>query len=139
MNRDRGERIFHFIRGRANAANARTGDPVRSFGNNGYIDLRENLGVDPRGVALQMTIPGAVYKNLLILGRRVNESYGSFPGHVRAFNAVTGELEWTFHTIPQAGEFGHDSWSDFWRWQCMGRRHGRRRAWLGIRRHRGRH
>ncbi len=106
-----GERIFHFVRDRAYAVDARSGELIRSFGNGGYIDLRENLGVDPAGVALQMTTPGAVYKNLLILGSRVNETYGSSPGHIRAYDAVTGKMEWVFHTIPQPGEFGHDTWS----------------------------
>ena len=124
---DQGERIFHFVRDRAYAVNARTGELIRSFGNNGYIDLREHLGVDPREVALQMTTPGAVYKDLLILGCRVNETYGSSPGHVRAFNAVTGELEWIFHTIPQPGEFGHDTWS----WP-EGETLGGGNAWGGV-------
>ena len=124
---EQGERIFHFVRDRAYAVNARTGELVRSFGNDGYIDLREHLGVDPQGVALQMTTPGAVYKNLLILGCRVNETYGSSPGHVRAFNAETGELEWIFHTIPQPGEFGHDTWS----WP-EGETFGGGNAWGGV-------
>ena len=41
---------------------------------------QENLGVDPARVGLEMTSPGAVYKNFLILGSRVNESYDSSPG-----------------------------------------------------------
>ena len=74
-----------------------------------------------------MTTPGAVYKNLLVPGCRVNETYGSSPGHVRAFNAQTGELEWIFHTIPQPGEFGHDtlSWPDG---ECFGGGN----AWAGV-------
>ena len=106
-----GERIFHFVRDRAYAIDARSGDLIPSFGDGGFIDLRENLGVDAKSVALQMTTPGAVYENLLILGCRVNESYGSSPGPIRAFDAVTGELKWTFHTVPRPGEFGHDTWS----------------------------
>ena len=124
---DQGERIFHFVRDRAYAVDAGTGELIRSFGIGGYIDLREHLGVDPRGVALQMTTPGAVYKNLLILGCRVNETYGSSPGHVRAFNAVSGELEWIFHTIPQPGEFGRDTWS----WP-EGETFGGGNAWGGV-------
>ena len=53
-----------------------------------------------------MTSPGAVYKNFLILGSRVNESYDAAPGHIRAYDTVTGQLKWTFHTIPRAGEAG---------------------------------
>ena len=122
-----GERVFHFVRDRAYAIDARSGELIRSFGRGGYIDLRENLGVDPRAAALQMTTPGAVYKNLLILGCRVNESYGSSPGPIRAFNAVTGELEWAFHTIPRPGEPGHDTWS----WP-EGETFGGGNAWSGV-------
>ncbi len=122
-----GERVFHFVRDRAYAIDARSGELIRSFGSGGYIDLRENLGVDPRAAALQMTTPGGIYKNLLILGCRVNESYGSSPGPIRAFNAVTGELEWAFHTIPRPGELGHDTWS----WP-EGETFGGGNAWSGV-------
>src|ERR1700738_2104336 len=105
-----GERVFDFVRDRVYAIDAKTGQLIQSFGNGGYIDLRENLGVDPKGVELEMTTPGAVYKNLLILGSRVNETYGSSPGHIRAYDTVTGQLKWIFHTIPQQGEFGPDTW-----------------------------
>ena len=122
-----GERIFHYVRDRAYAIDARTGKLIRTFGSGGYIDLREHLGVDPQGVALQMTTPGAVYGNLLILGCRVNETYGSSPGPIRAFDAVTGKLEWAFHTIPRTGEFGHDTWS----WP-EGESFGGGNAWGGV-------
>lgn len=94
-------RIFHFVKDRAYALDAKSGELITSFGTSGFIDLRENLGVDPAGVSLEMTSPGAVFKNLLILGSRVNESYDASPGHIRGFDAVTGQLKWTFHTIPQ--------------------------------------
>ena len=122
-----GERIFHFVRDRVYAIDARTGELITSFGNGGYIDLRENLGVDPATVVLEMTSPGAVYQNLLILGSRVNESYDASPGHIRAYDAVTGQLRWIFHTIPRAGEFGHDTWT----W-VEGERYGGANAWGGI-------
>ena len=124
---EEGERIFHYVRDRAYALDAKTGELIRSFGTGGFIDLRENLGVPPTGVALQMTTPGAVYEDLLILGSRVNESYGSSPGHIRAFNAVTGDLEWRFHTIPTEREVGHDTWS----WP-EGETFGGANAWGGI-------
>ena len=57
-----------------------------------------------------MTSPGAVYKNLLIVGSRVNETYGSSPGHIRAYDTITGQLKWIFHTIPQAGQPGYETW-----------------------------
>jgi quinoprotein glucose dehydrogenase len=122
-----GERIFHFVRDRAYAIDAKTGQLIRSFGTGGYIDLRQNLGVDPAGVVVEMTSPGAVYKNLLILGSRVNESYGSSPGHIRAYDTVTGQLKWIFHTIPQRGQFGYDTWN----WP-EGETFGGANAWGGV-------
>ena len=122
-----GERIFHFVRDRAYAIDAGTGALITSFGNNGYIDLRQNLGVDPATVGLEMTSPGAVFENLLILGSRVNESYDASPGHIRAYDTVTGQLRWIFHTIPQRGEFGHETWRF-----VEGERYGGANAWGGI-------
>src|SRR5260370_9871360 len=74
-----------------------------------------------------MTTPGAVYKNLLILGSLVNETCGASPGHIRAYDTVTGQLKWVFHTIPQPGEFGHDTWA----WPA-GETFGGANAWGGI-------
>ena len=122
-----GARIFHFVRDRVYALDARTGALIRSFGTGGFIDLRQGLGVDPKTVSLEMTSPGAIYRNLLVLGSRVNESYDAAPGHVRAFDTVTGRLVWIFHTIPQKGEFGHDSW----KW-VEGENYGGANAWGGI-------
>jgi quinoprotein glucose dehydrogenase len=122
-----GERIFHFVRDRAYAIDAVTGQLITSFGTNGYIDLRQNLGVDPATVALEMTNPGAVFENLLILGSRVNESYDASPGHIRAYDTVTGQMKWIFHTIPQRGEFGHETWQFI-----EGERYGGANAWGGI-------
>ena len=122
-----GERIFHFVRDRVYAIDAGTGALITSFGNNGYIDLRQNLGVDPATVGLEMTSPGAVFENFLILGSRVNESYDASPGHIRAYDTVTGQLRWIFHTIPQRGEFGHETWQF-----VDGERYGGANAWGGI-------
>ena len=83
--------------------------------------------MDPATVGLEMTSPGAVYKNLLIVGSRVNESYDASPGHIRAYDTVTGQLKWMFHTIPRAGDVGHDTW----KW-VKGETYGGANAWGGI-------
>ena len=44
------------------------------------------------------------------MGTRVGEGPGSSPGHIRAYDVLTGAIIWTFHTIPQPGEFGYDTW-----------------------------
>jgi quinoprotein glucose dehydrogenase len=103
----------HFLQ----AIDARTGEPVLSFGTNGRVDLRQGLGRDPSTLSLvQSMTPGRVFENLLILGSATNQGYGSGPGDIRAFDVRTGKLVWTFHTIPHPGEFGYDTWpKDAWK------------------------
>ena len=105
-----GKRIFHYVNDRLYALDAKTGELIKSFGEGGFIDLKKNLGVDPATASIEVTTPGIVYKNFLIVTSRVPEEYNSTPGHVRAFDAVTGEFKWVFQTIPQKGEFGYDTW-----------------------------
>lgn len=110
------ERIFSGSGPFLYALNAKTGERITSFGTSGRIDLREGLGREPEEAEIIITSPGAVYGELIILGANVSESPGAAPGHIRAFDVRTGELAWIFHTIPQPGEFGHDTWeADSWR------------------------
>ncbi|MEZ5503417.1 MAG: PQQ-binding-like beta-propeller repeat protein [Halioglobus sp.] len=92
------------------ALNARTGRPIPSFGDAGKVDLHEGLPAHFADAAVVATSPGSVYQNLLLIGSRVNEFKGAAPGHIRAFDIVTGKLRWVFHTIPEAGQYGADSW-----------------------------
>lgn len=115
---DRSERRLlyaadHFLR----ALDARTGEPIASFGKDGRVNLKEGLGRDPESLSLvQSHSPGRVFEDLLILGSATNEGYGSAPGDIRAFDVRTGEVVWTFHTIPHPGEFGYDTWpKDAWK------------------------
>ena len=97
------------------AVDAATGSLVESFGDDGRVDLREGLGRDPERLLVGMNTPGAVFEDLLIVGARVNEGPGAAPGHVRAFDARTGAVVWTFRTIPQPGELGYETWPpDAW-------------------------
>jgi glucose dehydrogenase len=116
--RDRSDRRLLYSSNHAlHALNARTGELIRSFGNNGSVDLKEGLGRDPRALRLvQSTTPGRVFENLLIVGSATNEGYTSGPGDLRAFDVRTGRLVWTFHTIPHPGEYGYDTWPpDAWK------------------------
>ena len=89
------------------ALDARTGKLVPGFGQGGRVDLRAGLGRDTTGLSVLSTTPGAIYRDLLILGTRVHEGPGpSAPGHVRAYDARTGAIRWTFHTDPEAGRAG---------------------------------
>jgi quinoprotein glucose dehydrogenase len=92
------------------AIDARTGKSILSFGKNGLVDLKDGLGREPAGVRAQSSTPGKIFENLILLGSAVGEGYLSAPGHLRAYDVVTGALVWTFHTIPQPGEFGYDTW-----------------------------
>ena len=92
------------------AIDAGSGKLIESFGKNGSIDLRENLGRDPEKIPIVVTTPGVIYGNIYIIGCRTSESPGAAPGHIRAYDVLSGELRWTFHTIPQPGEFGYDTW-----------------------------
>ncbi len=110
------------------ALDARTGKLVGGFGNGGRVDLREGLGRDPAGLFVLSTTPGAIYRDLLILGTRVHEGPGpSSPGHVRAYDVRSGAIRWTFRTIPQPGEPGHETWPPE-AWQTAGGAN----AWSGI-------
>ncbi len=104
------ERLFVAVDQFLYALNARTGKPVPQFGEHGHIDLRSDLGRDPRAQSVRLTSPGVAYKDLIIIGGRVSESQGASPGDVRAYDARSGRLRWSFHTIPYAGEFGADTW-----------------------------
>jgi quinoprotein glucose dehydrogenase len=79
------------------------------------VDLREGLGRDVKDISISATSPGIVYKDLLILGSIVNETLPSAPGDIRAYDARTGKIRWTFHTLPHPGEFGYETWpKDAW-------------------------
>jgi len=95
--------------------NADTGKPVESFGENGRIDLRENLGVPPATASIALTSPAVVYKDLFIVGGRNPETLPAPPGDIRAYDVRSGKLRWSFHTIPRQGEYGVETWpKDAW-------------------------
>lgn len=98
------------------AVHAGTGALVKTFGEEGRVDLRIGLGRNPDELQVDATSPGAIYQDLLIIGSRVGETPDAAPGHIRAFNIRTGKLAWVFHTIPHPGEYGYETWSkDSWR------------------------
>ena len=103
-------RIFAGVMNFLYALDAATGKPIASFGQDGRIDLRQNLGREPEKQSIALTSPGVVYKDLIIMGGRNPETLPAPPGDVRAYDVRTGKLRWSFHTIPHDGEFGHDTW-----------------------------
>src|SRR4029077_19408516 len=94
-----------------------TGKPIPEFGEGGRVDLRKNLGREPaEEQAIFLTSPVVVYKDLFIAGGRYPETLPAAPGDIRGYDVRTGELRWSFHTIPHPGEFGYETWpADAWK------------------------
>jgi len=111
------KRVLCTARARLICLDARTGKPIPSFGDKGSVDLTKGLGRDISGMLYGVTSPGIAYRNLLILGSEVDEGpEPAAPGSVRAFDVLTGKTAWIFHTVPQPGEFGHNTWEgDAWK------------------------
>ena len=104
------------------ALDARTGRQYADFGADGAVDLSTSL--EPRSVdraRLTHSQPLAIAGDTVIVGSIVQDTSltrrEADPGHVRGFDARTGEMKWIFHTIPQGEEFGADTWHDeSWRY-----------------------
>lgn len=93
------------------AIDATTGKPRTSFGKGGYLSLRTGLDHAAPGERVGLSSPPALYKNLIITGTHLQEQPAMGPaGDIRAWDARTGALVWTFHTIPRPGEPGHETW-----------------------------
>ena len=107
---DREARLLYVSENYLYAIDAKTGKLVPSFGRDGRVDLKKGLGRDIDTLSYSATSPGIIYDDLYIMGSRVSPTYPSAPGHIRAFNIVTGEQAWRFNTIPHPGEFGYDTW-----------------------------
>lgn len=115
------KRIFYGVASKLYAINAIDGKVVDSFGNNGSIELIKDLDIpDSRTGSILLKTPGIIYKDLMILGMSLSESEDALPGHIRAFDVRTGKRRWIFHTIPQPGEFGYDTWEDKDAWKKIG-------------------
>jgi quinoprotein glucose dehydrogenase len=104
------KRIFYAAGTSLVAVDAKTGKTIETFGEKGKVNLNLGLRDDPDEISVTMTSPGIIYKDLIIVGSRLPDLYGTPPGHIRAYNCKTGELAWIFHTIPQPGEPGYETW-----------------------------
>ena len=113
---DKSEKRLYFSAGPfLHCVNAVTGKPVLTFGDNGRISLKKGLDKDVGDRFVLSNTPGVIFEDKIIVGTRVDETSGAAPGHIRAFNIHSGEREWIFHTIPQPGEFGSETWpKDAW-------------------------
>ena len=122
-------RILHSAGHFLFAIDPANGRPIASFGDRGQVDFNQGLGRDPSRLPLHSsTTPGALFENLYILSVRTNEGPGpSAPGHIRAFDVRTGQVVWTFRTIPHPGEFGYETWPpEAWKYA------GGANCWAGM-------
>ena len=97
------------------AIDARTGTPFDDFGADGKIDLTQGLRREVPRQAYTVMSPPLVVGDVVIVGSSISDGPRYMlapPGDVRAFDVRTGEERWVFHTVPQAGEFGNDTWED---------------------------
>ncbi len=101
------------------ALDAKTGKPVPSFGTDGRIDLTEGLRRPVDRNYYTMTSPPVIVRGVIVVGSSVMDWWAknpSPPGDVRGFDAGSGRLLWTFHTVAQGEEPGADSWQkDSWK------------------------
>ncbi|HEY1949887.1 MAG TPA: pyrroloquinoline quinone-dependent dehydrogenase [Bryobacteraceae bacterium] len=104
-------RIFVTLGNNLLALDAKTGLLDPNFGSGGKVDMR--LAFNPplsSGLSVNVTSPGVIYHDVIILGSSLPEMLPAAPGDIRAYNVRTGKLAWSFHTIPHPGEFGYDTW-----------------------------
>ena len=101
------------------ALNAKTGAPIPTFGRNGIVDLKleDDQTMDPVNGEVGLHAAPIVAGNTVIIGAAhlsgsVPRSKVNEKGYIRGYDARTGKRLWIFHTIPQRGEFGSDTWQD---------------------------
>ncbi|MYK88972.1 MAG: PQQ-binding-like beta-propeller repeat protein, partial [Acidobacteria bacterium] len=101
-------RIFLASRHRLFCLDAETGEVVSAFGDDGVVDLSRDLIWPIDRSHFEFNAAPVIYKDLVIVGSAVGDRViyrRAPPGDVRAYDARTGALVWSFHTIPQEGEF----------------------------------
>jgi quinoprotein glucose dehydrogenase len=122
------KRIFSPVRNILYSIDAKTGKLDPEFGEGGHIDLSENFDHEMEGLRFSLTSPPVAYKDLVMVGGGGSEGPApAAPGHIRGYDARTGERRWIFHTTPRPGEYGYDTWpTDAWK------RVGGTNNWAGM-------
>ena len=113
------------------ALDPETGEPIQSFGDNGRTDLTQGSRRPLIRRLVNCSAPPTIIGNVAVVGNQIadgppgrSERSGgpkwkeNWPvGDVRGYDVRTGKRIWTFHTVPQEGEFGNDTWEgDSWKW-----------------------
>ncbi len=97
------------------AIDAKSGQLAAGFAAGGRLDLKAGLSVDGGKGPLNLVSPPAIYRNVVITGGANGEgppATGRLYGDIRGWDARTGKLLWTFHTVPRPGEPGGDTWPE---------------------------
>jgi glucose dehydrogenase len=109
------KRLFHnSMDGRLISIDAKTGKADPAFGEKGWINLRNGL-VEGRAVTDLGSVSPALVVNDIVVAQVIpggSRNKESTPGYVRGFDVRTGKLMWTFHTVPQKGEPGYETWEN---------------------------
>jgi glucose dehydrogenase len=110
-------RLFSGAGDRLFAVDAERGKPAAGFGEDGSVDLTASVRGDVDG-RFSLVSPPSIYKNIVITGGNNGEQSPStgLYGDIRGWDAKTGKLLWSFHTVPRAGEPGVATWEgDSWK------------------------
>ena len=121
-------RIYAAIHDKLYCLGAASGELVKTFGDNGVVNLSTQFDRDMSGLEFRVTSPAVVFEDTLIVGGGGGEGpQPQAPGHIRGYDVYTGKRKWIFHTIPHPGEFGYDTWpKDSWQ------RNGGANNWAGM-------
>jgi quinoprotein glucose dehydrogenase len=114
------ERILYVTQGyRLVALDAKTGNRVPSFANNGILDLKADLdkSIDLTTGSVGLHATPVVAGDIVLVGAAFEtganpKSKSNIKGAVRAFDVRTGKRLWMFKTIPEPGELGAETWED---------------------------
>src|SRR5579864_7372054 len=110
-------RLFSGAGDKMVAVDAESGKVSTGFGANGYVDLKASVRGDVDG-GFSLVSPPIVYKNIVITGGNNGEQSPSLGlyGDIRGWDARSGTLLWSFHTVPRPGEPGVETWEgDSWK------------------------
>jgi len=122
------KRIVAAIQNKLYTLDPKTGQPVKSFGDNGVVDLSAQFDADMTNLSYRVTSPAVVFEDTIVIGGGGGEGpRPQAPGHIRGYDVYTGKRKWIFHVIPHPGEFGYNTWpKDSWK------RNGAAGNWAGL-------
>lgn len=99
------------------ALDAESGKLIPDFGDHGVVDLKKGLvpQVDPLTATIGSTSPPIIVNDIIIMGASfpvglAPVSKNQVRGDIMGYDVKTGKQLWIFHTIPQQGEEGNETW-----------------------------